>query len=80
MEVSTVKCTRCKVEKPQTDFSMKKLKGNEVLKKYCNACLTSSKTYRDKRKEPRNVVRIKIHKLNDEEKKELDCQQLSYSD
>lgn len=56
-------CTRCKVWKLVDDFSPKK----EGMKKYCNHCLDIAKLYRNKKK----LIRINIHNLSDEEKKEI---------
>jgi len=63
-------CSRCKVWKLNDEFSPKK-KDSKVdqveLKKYCNHCLGVATAYRNKKK----IVRVNIHNLSDEEKKEI---------
>lgn len=66
-----IRCTRCKVWKTKDDFSLKKKEESKsvepIFKKYCNHCLYISTAYRNKKK----TIRVNIHNLSDEEKKEI---------
>lgn len=65
-----IKCTRCKVWKAKDDFKPKRKITDDqpiIYKKYCDNCLQVSTAYRNKKK----IIKVNIHSLSDEEKKEI---------
>lgn len=64
-----IKCSRCKVWKTKEEFKTKRKTTDEpiVYTKYCDNCLRVSSIYRNKKK----IIKVNIHNLSDEEKKEI---------